>query len=55
MIGSGCALKGVGPAALALLITPDTPWWALVVLLLAWGAGGGVAGAAVGDPAPAGK
>ncbi|SCE06152.1 Major Facilitator Superfamily protein, partial [Streptomyces sp. Termitarium-T10T-6] len=26
---------------------PDTPWWALVVPLLAWGAGGGIAGAPV--------
>ncbi|WP_097878628.1 MFS transporter [Streptomyces sp. ms184] len=47
VIGSGYALKGVGLAALALLITPDTPWWALVVPLLAWGAGGGIAGAPV--------
>ncbi|WP_239008650.1 MFS transporter [Streptomyces sp. Tue 6075] len=47
VIGSGYALKGVGLAALALLITPDTPWWVLVVPLLAWGAGGGIAGAPV--------
>ncbi|MFB8139157.1 MFS transporter [Streptomyces parvus] len=47
VIGSGYALKGAGLAALALLITPDTPWWALVVPLLAWGAGGGIAGAPV--------
>ncbi|WP_098895457.1 MFS transporter [Streptomyces sp. t99] len=47
VIGAGYALKGVGLAALALLITPDTPWWALVVPLLAWGAGGGIAGAPV--------
>ncbi|WP_432024416.1 MFS transporter [Streptomyces parvus] len=47
VIGSGYALKGVGLAALALLVTPDTPWWALVVPLLAWGAGGGIAGAPV--------
>ncbi|MFD5193375.1 MFS transporter [Streptomyces sp. NPDC058357] len=45
MIGSGYAPKGAGLAALALLITPDTPWWALLLPLLAWGAGGGVAGA----------
>ncbi|WP_369691444.1 MFS transporter [Streptomyces sp. PTY087I2] len=44
VIGSGYALKGAG---LALLITPDSPWWALVVPLLAWGAGGGIAGAPV--------
>ncbi|MEU8099517.1 MFS transporter [Streptomyces rubiginosohelvolus] len=47
VIGAGYALKAVGLAALALLITPDTPWWALVVPLLAWGAGGGIAGAPV--------
>ncbi|WP_078939235.1 MFS transporter [Streptomyces sp. NRRL F-2295] len=47
VIGAGYALKGVGFAALALLITPGTPWWALVVPLLAWGAGGGIAGAPV--------
>ncbi len=47
VISAGYALKGVGLAALALLITPDTPWWALVVPLLAWGAGGGIAGAPV--------
>ncbi|MFE7138698.1 MFS transporter [Streptomyces sp. NPDC057644] len=47
VISSGYALKGVGLAALALLITPDTPWWALLVPLLAWGAGGGTAGAPV--------
>lgn len=47
VIGSGYALKGVGLAALALVITPDTPWWALVAPLLAWGAGGGIAGAPV--------
>lgn len=47
VIGSGYALKGVGLAALALLITPDTPWWALLVPPLAWGAGGGIAGAPV--------
>lgn len=29
------------------MITPDTPWWALVAPLLAWGAGGGIAGAPV--------
>ncbi|WP_098009086.1 MFS transporter [Streptomyces sp. sk226] len=47
VIGAGYALKGVGFAVLALLITPVTPWWALVVPLLAWGAGGGIAGAPV--------
>lgn len=47
VIGSGYALKAVGLAALALVITPDTPWWALVAPLLAWGAGGGIAGAPV--------
>ncbi|MCX4831858.1 MFS transporter [Streptomyces sp. NBC_01016] len=47
VIGSGYALKGAGLAALALLITPHTPWWALLLPLLAWGAGGGVAGAPV--------
>ncbi|MEU3055620.1 MFS transporter [Streptomyces griseus] len=47
VIGAGYALKGVGFAALALLITPDTPWWALLLPLLAWGAGGGIAGAPV--------
>ncbi|MES9506636.1 hypothetical protein ABWJ92_09470 [Streptomyces sp. NPDC000609] len=30
-----------------MLITPDTPWWALLLPLLARGAGGGVAGAPV--------
>lgn len=30
-----------------MLITPGTPWWALLVPLLAWGAGGGIAGAPV--------
>lgn len=47
VIGSGYALKGAGFLALALLITPDTPWWALLLPLLAWGAGGGIAGAPV--------
>ncbi|MFE7002786.1 MFS transporter [Streptomyces griseus] len=47
VIGFGYALKGVGLAALALVITPDTPGWALVPPLLAWGAGGGIAGAPV--------
>ncbi|MER7887577.1 MFS transporter [Streptomyces fimicarius] len=47
VIGAGYALKGIGFAALALLITPDTPWWALLLPLLAWGAGGGIAGAPV--------
>ncbi|MEU9606631.1 MFS transporter [Streptomyces sp. NPDC048057] len=47
VIGSGYALKGVGLLSLALLITPDTPWWALLLPLLAWGAGGGIAGAPV--------
>ncbi|WP_399187147.1 MFS transporter [Streptomyces sp. WAC 04229] len=39
--------SGVGLAALALLITPETPWWILLLPLLAWGAGGGIAGAPV--------
>ncbi|WP_369212568.1 MFS transporter [Streptomyces flavofungini] len=39
--------EGVGFAALALLVTPSTPWWALLVPLLVWGAGGGIAGAPV--------
>ncbi|MEU9794948.1 hypothetical protein AB0E27_30870 [Streptomyces sparsogenes] len=47
MIGSGYLLKGIGFAALALLATPSTPWWALLGPLLAWGAGGGIAGAPV--------
>lgn len=47
VIASGYALKGAGFLALALLITPDTPWWALLLPLLAWGAGGGIAGAPV--------
>ncbi|KUF15132.1 MFS transporter [Streptomyces silvensis] len=47
VIGSGYLLKGVGLAALALLINPGTPWWALLLPLLAWGAGGGIAGAPV--------
>ncbi|MFC8103300.1 MFS transporter [Streptomyces sp. NPDC057363] len=47
VIGSGYLLKGVGFTALALLITPSTPWWALLGPLLAWGAGGGIAGAPV--------
>ncbi|MFE4668237.1 MFS transporter [Streptomyces sp. NPDC056716] len=47
VIGSGYALKGLGLIALALLISPGTPWWALVLPLLAWGAGGGLAGAPV--------
>ncbi|MFB7480155.1 MFS transporter [Streptomyces anulatus] len=47
VIGAGYALKGAGLAALALLITPGTPWWVLLVPLLAWGAGGGIAGAPV--------
>ncbi|MFJ5046214.1 MFS transporter [Streptomyces sp. NPDC088719] len=47
VIAVGYALKGAGLAALALLITPDTPWWALLAPLLAWGAGGGIAGAPV--------
>lgn len=45
VIGAGYALKGAGLAALALLITPGTPWWALLAPLPAWGAGGGIAGA----------
>ncbi|MFE4213776.1 MFS transporter [Streptomyces sp. NPDC056844] len=36
-----------GFLALALLITPSTPWWALLGPLLAWGAGGGIAGSPV--------
>ncbi len=47
VIGSGYLLKAIGFAALALLITPNTPWWALLGPLLAWGAGGGIAGAPV--------
>ncbi|MEU8744900.1 MFS transporter [Streptomyces sp. BPPL-273] len=47
VISFGYALKGVGLAALALLITPETPWWVLLLPLLAWGAGGGIAGAPV--------
>lgn len=47
VIGSGYLLKGIGFMALALLITPSTPWWALLGPLLAWGAGGGIAGAPV--------
>ncbi|MFI6284702.1 MFS transporter [Streptomyces sp. NPDC051018] len=47
VIGFGYVLKGIGLGALALLITPGTPWWALLVPLLAWGAGGGIAGAPV--------
>ncbi|GAA2267786.1 hypothetical protein GCM10010145_47830 [Streptomyces ruber] len=47
VIGSGYLLKGIGFAALALFITPGTPWWALLGPLLAWGAGGGIAGAPV--------
>ncbi|MFB6599556.1 MFS transporter [Streptomyces diastaticus] len=47
VIGSGYLLKGVGFTALARLITPSTPWWALLGPLLAWGAGGGIAGAPV--------
>ncbi|MBZ6114246.1 MULTISPECIES: MFS transporter [Streptomyces] len=47
VIGSGYLLKGIGFAALALLATPSTPWWALLMPLLAWGAGGGIAGAPV--------
>ncbi|MET8828097.1 MFS transporter [Streptomyces sp. NPDC004610] len=47
VIGSGYLLKGAGFLALALLITPGTPWWALLIPLLAWGAGGGIAGAPV--------
>lgn len=47
VIGFGYALKSAGLLALALLITPGTPWWALLVPLLAWGAGGGIAGAPV--------
>ncbi|MFJ4276166.1 MFS transporter [Streptomyces coelicoflavus] len=47
VISSGYLLKGVGFTALALLITPSTPWWALLGPLLAWGAGGGIAGAPV--------
>ncbi|MEU6457801.1 MFS transporter [Streptomyces sp. NPDC047065] len=47
VIGSGYLLKGIGFAALALLATPSTPWWALLGPLLAWGAGGGIAGAPV--------
>ncbi|MGW6695069.1 MFS transporter [Rhodococcus sp. NPDC054953] len=47
VIGLGYALKGAGLIALALLITPDTAWWVLLVPLLAWGAGGGIAGAPV--------
>ncbi|MFJ6609716.1 MFS transporter [Streptomyces sp. NPDC091289] len=47
VIGAGYVLKGIGFAALALLITPDTPWWALLLPLIAWGAGGGIAGAPV--------
>ncbi|MFI5663645.1 MFS transporter [Streptomyces sp. NPDC051684] len=47
VIGFGYVLKGVGFAALAPLAAPDTPWWALLLPLLAWGAGGGIAGAPV--------
>ncbi|MFG2542519.1 MFS transporter [Streptomyces sp. NPDC048594] len=47
VIGSGYLLKGIGFAALAALATPSTPWWALLGPLLAWGAGGGIAGAPV--------
>ncbi|PSK88754.1 MFS transporter [Murinocardiopsis flavida] len=47
VIGLGYALKGAGLTALALLVTPDTQWWALLLPLLAWGAGGGIAGAPV--------
>ncbi|MEU9335656.1 MFS transporter [Streptomyces sp. NPDC048290] len=47
VIGLGYALKGVGLVTLALLITPDTRWWLLLVPLLAWGAGGGISGAPV--------
>ncbi|MFF7609082.1 MFS transporter [Streptomyces parvulus] len=47
VIGSGYLLKGIGFAALALLAAPSTPWWALLGPLLAWGAGGGIAGAPV--------
>ncbi|GAB3756532.1 MFS transporter [Microlunatus parietis] len=47
VIGLGYALKAVGLAALAVLVTPDTPWWVLLVPLLAWGGGGGIAGAPV--------
>ncbi|TDC00454.1 MFS transporter, partial [Micromonospora fluostatini] len=47
VIGLGYALKAAGLAALALIITPGTPWWLLLVPLLAWGAGGGIAGAPV--------
>ncbi|WP_433696844.1 MFS transporter [Nocardiopsis sp. CA-288880] len=47
VIGLGYTLKGAGLLALALLVAPDTPWWVLLVPLLAWGAGGGIAGAPV--------
>lgn len=47
VIGLGYVLKGVGFAVLAVVMTPDTPWWVLLVPLLAWGAGGGIAGAPV--------
>lgn len=47
VISFGYALKSAGLLALALLITPGTAWWALLVPLLVWGAGGGIAGAPV--------
>lgn len=47
VISLGYALKAAGLIALALVITPSTPWWVLLVPLLAWGAGGGIAGAPV--------
>ncbi|MEU6248179.1 MFS transporter [Glycomyces sp. NPDC047010] len=47
VIGLGYALKAAGLIVLACTIAPGTPWWALLAPLLAWGAGGGIAGAPV--------
>lgn len=47
VIGLGYALKAIGLAALALMVAPDAAWWVLLIPMLAWGAGGGIAGAPV--------
>ncbi|MFE3443419.1 MFS transporter [Nocardia sp. NPDC059180] len=47
VIASGYVLKGAAALALAMLVAPDAPIWALIVALLVWGAGGGIAGSPV--------
>jgi predicted MFS family arabinose efflux permease len=47
VIASGYACKLVGALGLGLAITPGGSAWALVVPLLIWGVGGGLAGAPV--------